>query len=170
MLRITKILLVLSVALWGVLGALGNVEDWKGTTGAVAAVASMSTFLGGAERWQATTNPLIIGAAAACIVLFKIATAGLCLAGASRMWERRKGDAGTFGEAKGLALAGCGVAVLGLFVGWIVLGEGWFEFWRSDALRESAGGGAFRYGGCSHGGQPQRLASVRRSLALPWRT
>jgi predicted small integral membrane protein len=51
------------------------------------------------------------------------------------------------GEAKSLALAGCAVAVLGLFVGWIVLGEGWFEFWRSDALREPAGGGAFRYGG-----------------------
>src|SRR5580704_1302317 len=104
MLRITKILLVLSVALWGVLGALGNIEDWKGTTGAVAAVASMATFAGGAARWQATTNPMIIGAAAACIVLFKIATAGLCLVGAWRMWERRKGDAETFGQAKSLAL------------------------------------------------------------------
>jgi predicted small integral membrane protein len=147
MLRITKILLVLSVVLWGLLGALGNVEDWKGTTGAVAAVASMSTFPGGAGRWQATTNPVIIGAAAVCIVVFKLATAGLCLAGSWRMWEHRKGDAETFGQAKSLALAGCGVAVLGLFGGWIVLGEGWFEFWRSDALREPAGGGAFRYGG-----------------------
>jgi predicted small integral membrane protein len=147
MLRTTKILLVLSVALWGLLGALGNIEDWKGTTGAVAAVASMATFPGGAERWQATTNPLVIAAAAACIVLFKITTTGLCLAGAWRMWARRKSDADTFGEAKRLALTGCAIAVLGLFGGWIVIGEGWFEFWRSDALREPAGGGAFRYGG-----------------------
>ena len=147
MLRITKVLLVLSVALWGFLGALGNIEDWKGTTGAIAAVASMSTFPGGGERWQATTNPLVITAAAVSIVLFKVATAGLCLVGAWRMWTHRKSDTQIFGEAKKLALAGCAIAVLGLFSGWIVIGEGWFEFWRSDAFREPAGGSAFRYGG-----------------------
>jgi predicted small integral membrane protein len=147
MLRVMKVLLVLSVALWGLLGALGNLEDWRGTTGAVGAVASMSTFPGGAERWQAATNPLIIGAAAVGIVLFKLVAAALCLAGAQRMWSARKGAGKTFGEAKSLALAGCSVAVFGLFCGWIVIGEGWFEFWRSDALREAAGGSAFRYGG-----------------------
>jgi predicted small integral membrane protein len=147
MLRIMKILLVLSVALWGLLGSLGNIEDWTGTTGAVRAVASMSGFPGGAERWQATTNPLVITAAAVFIVLFKLAVAGLSLTGAWRMWGSRKGDRETFGSAKTLALAGCAVAVLGLFGGWIVVGEGWFEFWRSDALREPAGGAAFRYGG-----------------------
>lgn len=145
--RIMKILLVLSVVLWGLFGALGNIQDWRGTCGAVAAVASMATFPGGAERWQATTNPLVITAAAVGIVLFKIATAGLCLAGAWRMWAHRKGDAETFGKAKSLALAGCAVAVLSLFGGWVVVGEGWFEFWRSDALREAAGNAAFRYGG-----------------------
>jgi predicted small integral membrane protein len=146
MLRITKILLVLSVVLWGLFGALGNIEDWGGTTGAVRAVASMSTFAGGAVGWRATTNPVVITGGALFIVLFKIATAGLCLAGAWRMWASRKGDADAFGAAKRLAVAGCAVAVLSLFGGWIVIGEGWFEFWRSDALR-SAGDGAFRYGG-----------------------
>ena len=147
MLRIIKILLVLSVVLWALLGALGNIEDWKGTTGAVGAVASMSTFPGGAGRWQATTNPVVIGTAAVFIVLFTSITVGLCLPGAWRMWTQRKSDAETFGAAKSLALAGCAVSVLGLFLGWIVIGEGWFEYWRSDALREAAGGGAFRYGG-----------------------
>ena len=147
MLRITKILLVLSVAVWGLIGALGNLTDWRGTTGAVGAVASMSTFAGGADRWHATTNPLVIVAAAVCIVLFKIATSLLCLVGAWRMWARRRGDAETFGQAKTLALTGCGVAVLSLFGGWSVIGEQWFELWRSDLLREAAGGAAFRYGG-----------------------
>lgn len=146
MLRITKILLVKSVALWGLLGGIGNIGDWRGTTGAVGAVASMATVAGG-ERWHATTSPLIIGAAAVCIVLFKLIAAGLCIAGAWRMWTHRKDDAQTFGAAKHLALAGCGVAVLGLFLGWIVLADGWFELWRSDAMREAAGGSAFRYGG-----------------------
>jgi len=147
MLRIAKVLLVLSVVLWAVLGALGNVADWKGTTGPVAAVTSMATFAGGAERWRATSNPLVIAAGVMFIVAFKITTAILCSVGAWRMSAQRRSDAETFGSAKTWALTGCAVAVLGLFGGWIVVGEQWFEFWRSDAMREAAGGSAFRYGG-----------------------
>jgi predicted small integral membrane protein len=146
MLRIIKVALVLSVALWGMLGALGNIADWEGTTGAVAAVTSMATFPGGAASWRATTNPAVILAGAAFIVLFKVVTAVLCLAGAWRMWAHRKSDAETFSRAKSLALTGCAVAVFSLFLGWTVIGEGWFEFWRSSALRPAADG-AFRYGG-----------------------
>ena len=146
MLRIMKIALVLSVALWGILGARGNLIDLKGTIGAVGAVTSMATFPGGAARWEATTNPAVILGGAAFIVLFKVATVLLCLAGAWRMWTQRKSDAESFGRAKTLALTGCAVAVLSLFVGWTVIGESWFEFWRSDVLRPAADG-AFRYGG-----------------------
>ena len=144
--RIIKIALVLSVALWAILGARGNIADWKGTVGAVGAVTSMATFPGGAARWEATANPEVILAGAAFIVLFKAATALLCVTGAWRMWVDRKGDAETFGRAKTWALSGCAGAVFGLFSGWIVIGEGWFEFWRSDALR-TAGDVAFDYGG-----------------------
>ena len=44
MLRIIKILLILSIAAWALIGALGNVVDWAGTMGAVEAATSMSTF------------------------------------------------------------------------------------------------------------------------------
>ena len=100
MLRIVKIGLVLSVALWGILGARGNIADWKGTTGAVAAVTSMSTFAGGADRWEATTNPVVILAGAVFIVLFKVTTALMCLFGAWRMAAHRTSDAEAFGRAK----------------------------------------------------------------------
>ncbi len=43
-------------------------------------------------------------------------------------------------------LSGCVVAMLGVFLGWIVLGEQWFELWRSPELG-AAGDAAFRYGG-----------------------
>jgi predicted small integral membrane protein len=146
MLRIVKILLVASVAAWAALGALGNLLDWQGTTGVIGAVTSMATFAGGPERWRATANPVVILGAAALIVLFKLMTLALCAAGAWRMWGARKSEAAAFDSAKALALTGCAVAVLGLFVGWIVIGEQWFEYWRSDAMREAAGGSALRYG------------------------
>ncbi len=128
MLRIMKILLALSVALWGLLGAFGNVSDWSGTTGAVAAVTSMSTFEGGAVRWQATTSPAVITAGALFITLSKAFAGLLCASGAWRMWAARIGDPAVFAKAKTFALAGCAVAVFMLFSGFIVIGEGWFEF------------------------------------------
>ena len=145
MLRIMKILLAASVALWGLLGAVGNIGNWNATTGAVAAVTSMSTFPGGPERWQATTNTAVILAGALFILLAKIATGLLCATGAWRMWTARKGNAAAFAKAKTLVLSGCAVAILMLFVGFAIIGEGWFEFWRSEELRETAGAPAFRY-------------------------
>lgn len=145
MLRIMKILLVLSVAVFGLLGAIGNLTDWGGTTGALAATTSMSTIEGGAERWRATSNTALITAGALYIVSLKIVFALLSFVGAWQMWVARGGDAATFASAKTYALAGCAVAMFMLFTGWIVIAETWFELWRSDVLRDAALGAAFRY-------------------------
>lgn len=147
MLRTLKIALVVSVAMWALLGAFGNVTDWGGTTAAVGAATSMATFEGGAESWRATTNPALITAGAIFIVVFKITAGILCLAGAWRMWTARKGDATAFQAAKSLALTGCAVAIFMLFAGWIVIAETWFEMWRSDVMRDLALNSAFRYAG-----------------------
>ena len=147
MLRFVKILLVLAVVAWGTLGIFGNVLDWDGTMNAVAAVTSMSKLAGSADHWKATTNPAVVVAGASFILLFKVVVVAFCSVGAWRMWIARGGGGEAFATAKMPALAGCGIAVLSLFGGWVVVGEGWFEFWRSDALREAAGGTAFRYGG-----------------------
>lgn len=147
MLRIIKILLILSVAAWGLLGAFGNFIDWSGTSGAVSATTSMSTFEGGAQSWRATTNPMLIMAGAISIPLLKILSAAMCLAGARQMWGARTADASTFQTAKSLALTGCAIAIFMLFTGWIVIAETWFELWRSDAMSSSALNTAFRYAG-----------------------
>ena len=147
MLRITKILLVLAVALWGILGAYGNLTDWNGTVGAVKAVTSMSAFDGGADKWQATSNPVIVYAGALFIMLSKVTAGFLCLVGARRMWDARAGGAADFTAAKTLALTGCAVAVFMLFLGFIVIAEGWFELWQSDAMRGPVLASAFRYAG-----------------------
>lgn len=135
------------VALWALMGAFFNFYDWSGTTGAVAATTSMATFEGGAGDWRATSNPVVILLGALFIPLMKTVAGILSLAGAYKMWTARKGDAASFAKAKELALAGCGVAMILLFGGWIIIAETWFELWRSDVMREAALQTAFRYGG-----------------------
>lgn len=147
MLRKTKILLVATVALWGLLGAFGNLGDWDETMGAVSAVTSMASFEGGAESWKATTNPAVIWLGALFIMLSKFAVGVLCSMGAWRMWQAQGGDAAGFATAKEIALAGCAVAVIMLFGGFIVIAESWFELWRSDGFGGEVLQAAFRYGG-----------------------
>ena len=148
-LRLTKICLVLAVAGWGVSGALGNLLDWAGTVGSVEAVSTMARFEGGSSDWRATQNPLIVYGGAIFIVAFKTACGLLCAVGAVQMWRSRRDDGGSFSASKQMAIAGCLIAVFGLFFGWIVVGEGWFEFWRDPGFGglEGAGLAAFRYGG-----------------------
>ena len=147
MLRIVKILMVLTVASWGFVGAFYNVLDWSGTTGSVAAATSMSTFEGGAESWQATVNPAVVWAGAVFIAGSKLVAGLLCLMGALKMWGARKEAAATFMASKELALVGCAIAVIMLFGGFIVIAESWFELWRSDAMRGPVLDSAFRYAG-----------------------
>lgn len=147
LLRSVKILLVLAVALWGIVGALLNVLHWDGTLASVTSATSMSTFEGGAEAWQATSNPMLMWLGAIFIAGSKFAAAALCLLGAGRMFAARAADAEAFTAAKELALAGCGIAVFMLFAGFIVVAESWFEMWRSEVLRAISLDSAFRYGG-----------------------
>lgn len=147
MLRLTKILLVATVAAWAFLGALGNVTDWNGTIGAVSAATSMSTFDEVPASGRATSHPAVIWAGALFILSLKLLTGAMCAAGATRMWLARKADAAAFAGAKTLALTGCGVAMFMLFAGWIVIAETWYELWRSAPMLEPVLGSAFRYFG-----------------------
>jgi len=147
MLRLTKIILIATVAFWGILGAMHNLMDWGGTQGAVSAATSMSTFDGGADAWQATSNPMIVLLGALFIMLSKLASAFLCSLGGWKMWQARNHSADDFNKAKELALAGCAVAVVMLFGGFIVIAESWFELWRSEVMRGPVLESAFRYAG-----------------------
>ncbi len=147
MLRIMKILLVLSVAAWGLVGAFGNLADWSGTKAAVSAVTSMSTFEGGADSWRATTNPVVVFAGALFILLGKAMAGILCLVGAWRMWTARASGAADFAKAKTLALTGCAVAIFLLFAGFSVIAEVWFELWQSKDMHDPVLASAFRYAG-----------------------
>ncbi len=147
MLRTTKVFLILSVALWAFAAALQNIVNWDDTILGVSVATTMSTFEGGAESWQATSNPIVIWTGAFFIILAKIATGVLCVIGAHNMWHARHSDSTTFSVAKELALVGCAIALFMLFAGFIVVAETWFEMWRSEEMRSAALETAFRYAG-----------------------
>ena len=147
MLRVMKIVLVATVALWGFVSLFHNVIDLSGTTGAVTAATSMTTIEGGTTKWQATSNIIIVWAGALLIMGSKAAAGIFCSMGAARMWSARHEDPVTFMLAKEFALTGCAIAVAMLFGGFIVIAETWFELWRSGGMRGPVLDSAFRYGG-----------------------
>ena len=147
MLRIVKIMLILTVGIWSFIGAFGNLDNWHGVVASVKSTTSMSTWPGGDEDWRATNNPILIYVGAAMIPVAKLLSGILCFAGARRMWSARAASGRAFELAKTLSLAGCGIALLMLFAGWIVIADTWFQGWRSETLRNSALGTAFRYVG-----------------------
>ena len=147
MLAKTKTLLIVTIALWGFIGAYQNIANWDGTIGAVQSATSMTTFEDGASSSHATSNPVIVWMGALFIVLSKLATATLCAIGAVRMWQAQANDMAAFASAKEIALTGCAIAMIMLFGGFIVVAESWFELWRSDSMRGPVLDSAFRYGG-----------------------
>lgn len=147
MLRLVKIALICSIALWGFIGALFNIIDWGGTMSAVGAATSMSTFEGGVDSWKATSNSAAIWLGAIFIFFSKLTAAVLCTMGAVNMWQARDADPAQFAIAKELAMAGCGIAIIMLFGGFIIIAESWFELWRSDVMRGPVLDSAFRYAG-----------------------
>ena len=147
MLRMVKVLLILTVGVWGLIGAFGNLTNWTGVIESVSKTISMSTLQGGELDWRATSNPILIYLGAAMIPAAKILSGVLCFAGAWRMWSAKSEGGLAFERAKELALAGCGIALLMLFSGWIVIADTWFQGWRSETLRDSALSTAFRYAG-----------------------
>ena len=147
MLRTVKVMLVLAVGVWGLIGAFGNLLNWDGVVAKVVETTTMSTWKSDLLSWRSVSNPVVVHLGAAMIPAAKLLFGALCLTGAWRMWRARTASGTTFEGAKSLALAGCGIALLMLFAGWIVIADTWFEAWRSEIMRDAALSTAFRYAG-----------------------
>ena len=147
MFRLVKVGLMGAAALWAITSALYNITNWGETLTYVEAVTSMSLIEGGADSWKATSNPAIVWLGALFIFLSKVAAAVLCSIGTWRMWQARSGGAEAFAAAKQLGLAGCGIAVIMLFGGFIAIAENFFDLWRAADAGDAILSAAYRYGG-----------------------
>ncbi len=144
--RFTKIVLAGLVALWGLFGLAGNLLKLDAAFAMVRATTSMPGFEPGTAPPWATDSALIAGLGVALIVLGKLLPAVLCSIGALRMTSARNQAPEDWQRSKSLAIAGCGLAAAGLFLGWTVIGEFIFMMFRDPGLVQAADA-AFRYGG-----------------------
>ena len=133
--RYVKILLALAVALWGLLGGIGNLTSYQDGMKSVQAVLSMET-LPESVAPDAPSDPgqLMVTAGFAFIWLLKLIGGSLCLVGVFRMWFSRKADPVRFEHAKRWAISGCGVLLFMLFFGFSLIAVGPFKLYLSPMV------------------------------------
>lgn len=135
MIRNTKILLALAVALWGLLGGLGNLASYQEGSQSVATVLSMETLPEGYVRDEpGPPSALWVNLGFLFIWGLKLSGGALCLVGVVQMWRRRKANAADFLAAKRWAIAGCGVLFFMLFFGFSLIAVGPFKLYLSPLI------------------------------------
>ena len=135
MLRYTKILLAITVALWGLLGAVGNLANYEEGMRAVESVLSMETLPETAlPQNREPPSRAFVTLGFAFIWVLKVVGGALCLVGAIQMWRARKADASDFESAKRWAIAGCGVLIFMLFFGFSLVAIGPFKLYLSPLV------------------------------------
>ncbi|AGG89857.1 DUF2165 domain-containing protein [Rhodanobacter denitrificans] len=143
-LRLSKIALVATIALWLGLVAFGNLTDYGSNLAFVQHVLAMdSIFPDAAIHYRAIHAPLLQHAAYVLIIAAETLAAALCGAGAWRLWHTRRTPAATFRRAMRPAVAGLTLGVLLWLGGFMAIGGEWFGMWMSTQWNGLAS--AFRF-------------------------
>lgn len=131
-LRLTKVVLVASLAAYALLVAYGNLVDYGSNYAFVSHVLSMdTTFPGNALMGRAITDPRLWQAAYAAIITAEGLSGLLLGAGAVLMLRAVKAPAAAFDRAKGLVYLGASLAFLLWFFGFMVVAGEYFAMWQS---------------------------------------
>ena len=141
--RLIKVFLALSVALFCTFYAVQNIVNLQAAHGFVVYVASMADH----TAYPAHLGPPVTGSFLTWTMLFVIIglemAAGLFAAkGAYDLFNARNGSADEFNAAKSYALVGCGVAMLVWFGLFSAIAGPYFQMWQTEAglnaLRDSS--------------------------------
>jgi predicted small integral membrane protein len=131
--RISKTLLVASIALFATLVAFGNITDYGTNFAFVRHVLMMDTIFPDATiGYRAIHAPWLHHAAYVVIIAVEAVTAILCWVGAAAMWRRRDASARAFNRAKKRAVIGLTLGFLLWQVGFMTIGGEWFGMWMSQ--------------------------------------
>ena len=130
--RLAKILMIASIALFATLVAFGNLTDYGVNYTFVQHVLSMDTiFPFSTIRYRAITSATLHHTAYAMIIAAEAATALLCWIGAGMLARRIRADARTFNRAKTFGIVGLTLGFLLWQVGFMTIGGEWFGMWQS---------------------------------------
>ncbi len=147
--RLLKIVLVVFVGLQGWFYVAGNIANWDSGLNAVGYVLAMDGHeVYGNHIFPAVTNPVLVIIAFLTILSGEFLIGALSLTGAWHLWRVRHGDADSFNSAKTFAILGAGTAMVLWFGGFVVMGGGLFQMWRTP-VGASSFEGAFIYAATS---------------------
>lgn len=131
--RISKILLVFSAALFAALAGMNNLLDYQTNFAGVQHVLSMDTvFPNNNSSWRAVTSPWLHHLAYWLIIAVELVIAVLGFWGAIELWQTRH-DAATFNRKKTKAALALTLGILLWFTGFNVIAAEWFLMWQSES-------------------------------------
>ena len=132
-LRLSKILLVLSVAFFLFLVVLNNLTDYNSNYLFVENVLGMTTvFEGNQLMWRAIESPVIHTIFYVSIILWEALAMVLCGFGAYLLFRAIRAPRREFEAAKQVAILGLVLSMLQWFVAFITVGGEWFTMWQSE--------------------------------------
>lgn len=132
-LRLCKVLLVASVALFHALIVFNNLTDYGSNFAFVTNVLGMTdTFPGNSLMWRAITSPVLHHVGYASIIAWEAFGGVLLAIGAWHLWQARNASAPVFEAAKKFAILGLTASLLLWFLAFIVVGGEWFAMWQSS--------------------------------------
>jgi predicted small integral membrane protein len=130
--RIAKILLLASVALFYTVVVLNNVTDYNSNYLFVYHVLDMdSTFPGNQAMWRAVHSTFVYHAFYDSIICWEAVTGALAWVGAFRLLGKLRAPAKEFNLAKRIPVAALTLSMLMWFVAFLIVGAEWFLMWQS---------------------------------------
>ncbi len=130
--RLSKVVLVWSIALLASLVAFNNITDYDSNFALIQHVLTMdTTFPGNQGLWRAIESPAMHHLIYGLIIATEIAIAGLCGLGGWRLVKNIKHPT-AFNQAKRFAILGLTLGFVLWFTGFMTIGGEWFLMWQSD--------------------------------------
>lgn len=130
--RYSKTLLTIAMALLATLVALGNITDYGSNFEFVRHVMQMDSIFPDARiHYRAVNSSTVHHAAYILIIALELLTGILCWVGAWAMFVHRRTRAARFNRAKHAAIWGLTLGFLVWQVGFMSVGGEWFGMWMS---------------------------------------
>jgi predicted small integral membrane protein len=142
--RITKLLMVASLAIFTFIVTFDNITDYGSNYQFVQHVLSMdTTFPNSILRYRAITDPVVWQLAYIGIIAAEGLTCLAFVVGAFALARNLRAAAATFERAKRFTVIGVALAFLIWFTGFMAGGGEWFAMWQSQVWNGQAA--AFRF-------------------------